>query len=65
MTDIQTLQTRLNGTIASGKILEALAEFDADDAGFQEGRKTRRCGQGGAGAKSPPSRRSCVVIPRA
>ena len=34
MNDINDLETRLNGMIATGKFLEALNEFFADDAVF-------------------------------
>ncbi len=45
MTDINQLETRLNATIASGKVLEALDEFFADDCIFQEGTAKPRVGK--------------------
>ncbi len=45
MTTIQELDSRLNAMIASGKILEAVSEFFADDAVFQEGTAKPRVGK--------------------
>ncbi len=42
MTTIEELETRLNATTAEGKILEALEEFYADDATFQEGNQPKQ-----------------------
>lgn len=45
MNDINELETRLNAMISSGKVLEALNEFFADDAVFQEGTAKPRVGK--------------------
>jgi len=45
MNDVNELETRLNNMIASGKVLEALDEFFADDAVFQEGTAKPRIGK--------------------
>jgi hypothetical protein len=45
MIDITSLETRLNARIQEGKILEALDEYFADDASFQEGLSKPRVGK--------------------
>ena len=45
MHTVTELETRLNETIRSGKILDALQEFFADDASFQEGQSKPRVGK--------------------
>ncbi len=45
MNDVQTSETKLNEMIRSGKILEALDEFFADDCVFQEGNSAPRKGK--------------------
>jgi hypothetical protein len=45
MNDVLELETKLNAMIASGKILDALEMFFADDAVFQEGNAEPRRGK--------------------
>jgi hypothetical protein len=45
MNNLETLDTRMNEMIRAGKILEALDEFYADDAQFQEGNTPPRIGK--------------------